>query len=156
MWHRSVLLAIVEWHIILQNPRAMKSTVFLNNDYYLLLYLYRAANITFDNRAERYLSFAMSNQSDDYVMTNSFPGIRVAVVPRGAKANMDFSTATNVPVSPGTDTNIQVSTTIRQRLSDPYTDCTDQQYLDGQHTIRYSTDACISLCLQQQVILRCK
>ena len=138
----------------LQGPRSIKVTIYLNNGYYNALGLLRKNTECFDNLADTYLSYAISNQNYDDVNTSrSLPGLTIAVCSQGSVASMHFSSANTLPVSPGTDTNIRVSATIRQRLPVPFTDCTDQHYLDEDQSIRYSVEACISLCYQKQVKL---
>ena len=77
-------------------------------------------------------------------------GARVSVHARGTPADI----YNGVTVSPGVETTLVVNEVRRKRLAEPWNTCTDQQYLyqdteeDG---YRYTSDSCVSLCVQDQV-----
>jgi hypothetical protein len=60
-------------------------------------------------------------------------------------------TKLGLSVGPGSETTVKVKVTNRQRLSVPYANCTEQQTL-GDSDEQYSFEACIEICLQEQVI----
>ena len=80
-------------------------------------------------------------------------GARVSVHAPGTLADMTHG----VTVSPGVETTLAVHQIRRKRLTKPWYDCTDRQYLyqttedDGDSGIRYTADGCLSLCVQDQV-----
>ena len=102
-----------------------------------------------NNAANSYIIHSMDTA--DELVEKNYVGLLVSVHGEKTKANMASNSATTFAVSPGTETTIQVSTTIRERLPPPYTNCTFQRWLDDGETIDYAIDTCINLCFQQQV-----
>ena len=80
-------------------------------------------------------------------------GVQVALSAPGTKPSLRSKNL----ISAGTASIVRISQTNRVRLSKPYNDrdCTNQQYLPGSDTERYTYDGCFSVCLQDIVITNC-
>ena len=80
-------------------------------------------------------------------------GARVFVHAPDTLADMNRGVA----VSPGVETTLVVNQIRRKRLTEPWDNCTVKQYLyetteqDRERRIRYTTDSCWSLCVQNLV-----
>ena len=79
-------------------------------------------------------------------------GIRVIIHSPGTRPHSDDG----FDVGPGTETTIKIIPTKRTRLDKPYNPngCTSQPYLDGS-TDLYTTNACVQICLQEQILNQC-
>ena len=79
-------------------------------------------------------------------------GMRVIIHSPGTRPHSDDG----FDVGPGTDTTIKIVPTKRTRLDKPYDPdgCTSQPYLDGS-TDLYTTNACVQICFQEQILSQC-
>ena len=59
-------------------------------------------------------------------------------------------------IGPSTETSLQLTQTVRTRLGQPYTNCTDHQHVMGDNTSDvYTQRYCVNICIQQKVVEQC-
>ena len=87
----------------------------------------------------------------DLSKSNAF-GVRFIIHNPGTKPHSEDG----LNIGPGTETNLRIALTRRERLDKPYSQqgCTNQKYIDGSQDL-YTMDGCVGVCIQQQMIDQC-
>ena len=101
-----------------------------------------------------YVSNAGPNaESSLYVGLDSIAiGLSVVVHAPGTAADMTYG----VNIGPGTTTIIQITQSVRTRLGEPYSNCTNNPYLPWDNTsAAYTQRYCVQTCIQQQIADQC-
>src|SRR6218665_2486968 len=86
-------------------------------------------------------------------MGSQASGVLIAFHAPGTSPNLKMAYS----VGPGTENNIRLFPTIRTLLPSPYSNCTEQKYIQSEtdftgKKLLYTKDVCIDVCLQQQIL----
>ena len=98
------------------------------------------------------LGVADGNFTGPSLAISAASGIRALVHGPGTAPDMSFG----LNIGPGMETNILLTQTLRTRLGQPYSNCTNQQHLTGDNTSdAYTQLYCVNTCVQQQIVDKC-